>query len=170
LHYKQPNGEMMSKLRKNVKKQFRKRVTFWLDFAKREEDSLGELIETLKEERKFAKTVRDGIRLICDLRAGKLDLLLELFPWVKTKLLTELEPHENALERTLREYMERFEQQYVAPKTLNSTVSGGPKPLNVPRLDVPKFDDDDLDTLVVKKDTSTDASLNFINAMMRLQQ
>jgi hypothetical protein len=62
---------------------FRLRFTFWLDMRKTDEAQLAETIETLKLNRSFAATIRDGIRLICDLRAGQTDVLFELFPWIK---------------------------------------------------------------------------------------
>ncbi len=64
-------------------KRFRPRFTFWLDMHKADEAALAEVIDILKRERTFASTVRDGIRLIYDLRAGRADVLFELFPWVK---------------------------------------------------------------------------------------
>ena len=62
---------------------FRLRFTFWLDLHKADEAALAEVIDVLKYERTFASTIRDGIRLIYDLRAGRADVLFELFPWVK---------------------------------------------------------------------------------------
>ncbi len=62
---------------------FRLRFTFWLDMHKRDEAELAEIIEGLKQDRTFAATIRDGIRLICDLRAGRTDVLFALFPWVR---------------------------------------------------------------------------------------
>ena len=59
------------------------KFTFWLDATKADEDELIDQIEILKQQRLFAKTIRDGIRLICDLRAGQVDVLFELFPWVE---------------------------------------------------------------------------------------
>ena len=44
------------------------------------------MVADLKMGKLFAKTVRDGIRLICELRAGRLDTLFELFPWVQEAL------------------------------------------------------------------------------------
>lgn len=55
---------------------------FWLDVSKPEEDVLAEQVEELKQKRTFAKTIRDGIRLVLDLRAGRWEVLRELFPWV----------------------------------------------------------------------------------------
>ena len=69
-----------------ARKSFRMKFMFWLDVTKRGEDELIGQIEHLKQERLFAKTIRDGIRLICDLRAGRTEVLFELFPWVKDGL------------------------------------------------------------------------------------
>ena len=69
-----------------AQKSFRMKFMFWLDVTKEDEDELIGQIELLKQKRLFAKTVRDGIRLICDLRAGRTDVLFELFPWVKDAL------------------------------------------------------------------------------------
>ena len=62
---------------------FRLRFTFWLDIQKADEAELAHAIEDLKQNRTFASTIRDGIRLICDLRAGQTNVLFELFPWIK---------------------------------------------------------------------------------------
>lgn len=160
----------------------RGRYMFWLDFNKDEELLLAEIIDELKRKRSFIKTLRDGIRLICDLRQGKVDVLFELFPWVKAEFLAGIQPQETAGERALREHLERIERQLlggtsgfgtvpnITTSTGNPKSLGGPKPLNVPKFDLPKFDDDDLDTLVVRKDTSTDSTQNFINSLIRLQQ
>ena len=59
---------------------------FWLDCDKDDELLIAEEIDTLKQERSFSKTIRDGIRLISDLRRGNVDVLLELFPEVKAAL------------------------------------------------------------------------------------
>lgn len=61
---------------------FRKRFIFWLDLDKPDQLKLAEDIETLKADRHYSKTIRDGIRLIIDLRAGRTDVLFELFPWM----------------------------------------------------------------------------------------
>ncbi len=65
---------------------FRLRFTFWLDLQKADEAALAEAIDGLKHNRTFAATIRDGIRLVGDLRAGRTELLFELFPWVKDSL------------------------------------------------------------------------------------
>ncbi len=61
----------------------RYRFNFWLNSKNPDELQIAEEIENLKRIRLFAKTIRDGIRLICDLRRGSVAVLLELFPDVK---------------------------------------------------------------------------------------
>lgn len=67
-------------------RRFRRLFPFQLDVNKPEEQELAETIDDLKARRAFSKTVRDGIRLICDLRAGRLDVLFELFPWIQAQM------------------------------------------------------------------------------------
>jgi hypothetical protein len=141
------------------------------------ENLIAERIETLKADRTFAKTVRDGIRLICDLRAGKLEVLLELFPWVKTEL-SSAQPHKTNSEVELHSQLARLEMlltEQISGLQLSSiplqTVSaGGPRTLNAPKFELPRFDDDENDTVVVQRDTRTNSALNFLNSMLRLQQ
>lgn len=56
---------------------------FWLGITKPDEDRLDEQIRELKRSRKFTTVIRDALRLIVDLRAGRLNVLFELFPWVQ---------------------------------------------------------------------------------------
>lgn len=65
---------------------FRERFFFWLDVRKPDEFEVTELISELKRQRAYTSAIRDGIRLIVDLRAGRVGVLLELFPWVATAL------------------------------------------------------------------------------------
>ena len=60
---------------------------FDLDLSKREDAIVEELIERLKNERNFSPTVKDGIRLIMDLRDGRFEVLFLLFPLIKGDLL-----------------------------------------------------------------------------------
>lgn len=65
------------------KKDHRLQFRFWLDVIRPEEESLAEYVEDLKVRRSFAQTIRDALRLIRDLQAGRLFVLLSLFPWVE---------------------------------------------------------------------------------------
>jgi hypothetical protein len=69
------------------KKPYRPRFNFWLNMDKPEEKLIANKIKALKLETLFTATIRDGIRLVCDLRDGKLDVLFELFPWVRAEFL-----------------------------------------------------------------------------------
>ncbi|MGB7340845.1 MAG: hypothetical protein WBC91_18250, partial [Phototrophicaceae bacterium] len=60
---------------------------FWLNLRKEDEAAIADQVEMLKNERSFTQTIRDGIRLICDLKNGKLDVLFELFPWVRAEFM-----------------------------------------------------------------------------------
>ena len=104
-------------------KRFRLRYVFWLDMHKPDEERIADQIDHLKSERSFARTIRDGIRLICDLRAGRLDVLFELFPWVSTALAEQGAPSENASAKALREQLERIEYQL---------LQQGNTPINLP--------------------------------------
>lgn len=75
---------------------FRQQYVFWLDMNKPDEAVLAGRISELKTSRKFAKTIRDGIRLIEDLQAGRLDVLFALFPNVSEHLQSPLYANEIA--------------------------------------------------------------------------
>ena len=67
---------------------------FWLNTNNSEEEKLAEQIKSLKRKRSFSKTVRDGIRLICSLRDGRLDVLQQLFPWVWDQITLEVQANQ----------------------------------------------------------------------------
>lgn len=68
-------------------KRFRLRFTFWLDVNKKDEAEIADKVEDLKRDRLFAQTIRDGIKLIMSLREGNLEILFDLFPWVRAEFL-----------------------------------------------------------------------------------
>ncbi len=86
---------------------------------------------------------------------ARVDVLFELFPWVRAEFLAGVQSHETAGEKALKEQMKRLEklmlQQDHTPIQL--PASTGPKAIYVPKFDTPNFDDDDI---VLKKDTSTE--------------
>jgi hypothetical protein len=69
-----------------MRQRFQKQYQFWLNLNLPEQDEIAGMIETLKERRSFAQTIRDGIRLIYSLREGRVDVLLSLFPWIANSL------------------------------------------------------------------------------------
>lgn len=61
---------------------YRVMFKFWLNIAREEEKEIAETIQALKQDRSFSSVIRDGIRLVWDLRQGRTEVLRELFPWV----------------------------------------------------------------------------------------
>ncbi len=108
------------------KKRFRMRFVFWLDLQKQDENQIAEQIEILKQERSFSKAVRNGIRLICDLRAGRTDVLLELFPWVAERFQ---QPQNDTSE------LVALVEQFKAMMTQNHSVVVAQAPAWMPPLD-----------------------------------
>jgi hypothetical protein len=162
------------------KQRFKLRFTFWVDLLNGDGQELADYIEELKSQRSFARTIREGLRLIRDLRAGRVDVLFELFPLLKAEFLAGVQPQKTAGELELQRQLERLEHHLMAlnsrnipndiPKPLQPATVDGPRALAVPKFDLPHFDDDEADTLIVQRDTNTDSALNFLNSMMRLQQ
>ena len=61
-------------------KRKRMKFDFRLEYKRASDVMLMEQIDILKRHHEFLGVIRDGIRLVCDLRAGRADVLLELFP------------------------------------------------------------------------------------------
>lgn len=161
------------------KQSFRLRFTFWLDLNAPAENDLADYVEDLKAKRSFVKTIRDGLRLMRDLRAGKTDVLCELFPFVAQQLATPPKSNDSSdIKRELDELKELLLRSTTPPMVampagsprplMGAGAVNGPKPLGAPKFDLPRFDDDE-DTLVISKDTRTDSAQNFLNSMMALQ-
>jgi hypothetical protein len=149
-------------------KRFMLKREFWLNLNNPAEEALAETIDALKEKRLFAETIRDGIRLICDLRRGELDVLFELFPWVRAEFLEymqSLQPDKSAAEARLEQQLARLEKLLLQ----QTSTPAGPRPMALPR---PTADEDDTALLTVTKAKVDGRQItqNFINSMMRLQQ
>ncbi|MEL6309910.1 MAG: hypothetical protein AAFQ52_17345 [Chloroflexota bacterium] len=65
----------------------RKRYSFWLDRRKPDERAVEDIISQMKADRAFTPSIRNGLSLMADLQDGKLDVLFELFPWVRAEFL-----------------------------------------------------------------------------------
>lgn len=64
------------------KNPFRKRYEFWLNLNAESEYEIAEIVDDLKAQRGYASAIRDGLKLIWELRQGKVDTLVKLFPWI----------------------------------------------------------------------------------------
>jgi hypothetical protein len=60
----------------------RYKFNFWLDANKHDELLVAERVDELKRKRSFSSVLRDGIMIVSELREGKIDLLLKLYPWI----------------------------------------------------------------------------------------
>jgi hypothetical protein len=145
---------------------YRKQIRFWLNLEDDSEYAIAEQVEILKRQRNFTAAIRDGIRLVCDLRAGRVDVLLELFPFVRSALSDKPAPPDTGdLERKL----DQIQQQLLSAGTPPPVVaSAAPKPIAVPKLPAPVLDDDTPELVTIRRDTSTDSSKNFLNAALAL--
>lgn len=127
--------------RKSHRLQFR----FWLDVMRDEEFSLAEYIENLKQTRRFAQTIRDALRLVQDLRAGRVDVLLSLFPWITDHFQS---PAIEVANKPVQDQLQRLEKLL---------LEGGAKPMLpastgvVSRPSAAKSDDDLLGDLEIKQ-------------------
>jgi len=151
---------------------------FWLDANKDDELLLMEEIDHLKSQRSFTKTIRDGIRLIVDLKRGNYDVLFELFPHTRDRFSASSSgggegDDIKALHAKL-DQLAQIQLQSSTPQGLlmaaKESNAGGPKPLGgLKPIAPPSPDDDDSDLLDITKDTSTDAGMNFLRSAFALQ-
>ena len=76
---------------------------FWVNANDPDDYSLGELLASLKRDRKFTSTIKAGVKLITDLRSGRVDSLVAMFPWI----VEAFKPTPgDEYERLLREFAE----------------------------------------------------------------
>ena len=135
---------------------------FWLDIVKDAEYHLAEYIMELKHQRQFASTIRDSLRLIMDLREGRTDALLEMFPFVREAIQKE--------SRGIEQQLTRLEKLLLDTGNTPIAMPTGPKAMNIPALTAPIYDDDDtLTATVLKVETDGKASAaNFLKSAFAL--
>lgn len=83
----QPVGESQAQSASGTKakpkdNRYRLQFKFWLNARLDSDDDLAVALEDLKTTKQYTQTIRDGVRLVLDLRAGRVGVLKELFPWV----------------------------------------------------------------------------------------
>ena len=145
-------------------KRFRLKFMFWLDMNKKDEAELAEEIEILKEKRLFAETLRDGIRLICDLRAGRTDRLFAMFPW----LLGEVDRQADASTQTIQQEFDRL-WGALASQSLTGDARSGAQSFSGSSFAPPSDEDDEVE-LQVKAVKNGSSGKNFLSSLMNLQQ
>lgn len=134
-------------------KRFRLKFMFWLDLSKSDEYELAEHIDSLKTQRLFSQTVRDGIRLISELRAGRTDTLYTMFPW----LVAETSPPHNTLDQAIRQEIDQLRGLITAQQAATPLPSGGFSPPDEPVQ------------LQVKTATGGSSAKNFLSSLLSLQ-
>jgi hypothetical protein len=133
---------------------------FWLDITHDEEYEIAESIESLKQERSFTRTIRDGIRLICDLRQGRVEVLLSLFPWIREHFVQESSPQFLPENDPLRLQIDQISKLL---------LERGAAPVDMPRrpqtqLPAPQDAEDLLEVTQAKNDANNNSTWNFMIA------
>ncbi len=151
------------------------RMTFWLDDENERDYEVGQAIVSLKAQRKFVSTIRDGVRLIMDLRAGRTGVLFELFPHLESTLKpTAAPPPDNGkLEREIADLKRLITEQggIAAPPAgypVMKPSGSGIQPLKgANAVQFPTFEDDDTDTVIIRRDPNAGAAIlsNFMNSV-----
>lgn len=143
----------------------RKRFTFWLYHDLVEDTRLMDYIEYLRKTRQFAKSVRNGLRLMWTLGEGDLSVLFELFPSLRSQFM----PKGDELIEQFRQMLLQHQPTIPEIPKLDSPPTGNIKSLSVPQLTMPTFDDED--TIIMRRDTHAgeDITANFLNAALGMQ-
>jgi len=144
----------------------RKEFKFWLYHDLVEDTRLMDYINHLRKTRQFAKSVRNGLRLMWTLGEGDLSVLFELFPSLRSQFM----PKGDELIEQFRQML--LQHQAAVPEfpKLESPASGNPKSLPVPHIAMPTFDDED--TMVMERDALGETRINtsFLDAAFGFQQ
>ncbi len=144
----------------------RKEFKFWLYHDLVEDTRLMDYIDYLRKTRQFAKSVRNGLRLMWTLGEGDLSVLFELFPSLRSQFM----PKGDELIEQFRQML--MQHQPVIPEIpkLESPPTGNIKTLSVPQLAMPSSDDGD--TIIIQRDIQAEAggTSNFLAAAFGIQQ
>lgn len=124
----------------------RYKIQFWLNSEKEDELNVADTVAQLKLHRSFSATVREGIMIVKELREGRVDLLLKLFPFVKDAIIELFPPPEpppsddlTDLKRMFQQFMEQ--QGRALPDTRDHfplLIPAGTKPSAAPPVAAPK--------------------------------
>lgn len=156
----------------------RKRFEFWLNDQRQEDWLVYELISKLKKPTKgqgqFTRAIREGLRLWASLRDGQVDVLLELFPWVR-EALAKSAPPASVSGVTNSELAKEIAAQIILQggttgyMTQSTSAPSGAKQIAAPSFAMPIFEEDDEPTVLIRASTSTDSSMNFVTALKNMQ-
>lgn len=155
-----------------AKSRFRLQYKFWLDINNPHEHQLADQIEILKQGRVFSQVVRDGIALITDLRNGKLDVLLNLFPGVEEAFYRRFMDQQPTAEFTVQQQLARLERLLLEQgNTSKMASSGGPKPMALnTQIKLAEDEEDEVIVPIKKAKSNGKSAQNFLDAAFNLVQ
>jgi hypothetical protein len=144
----------------------RKEFKFWLYHDLLEDQQLMDYIAYLRKTRQFAKTLRNGLRLMWSLGEGDLSVLFELFPSLRSQFMPDAD---DLIEQFRLMLLQNQPATPEFPK-MEALAMGNPKPLPAPSLPMPTFEDED--TIVIRHDTTAgvSAAANFLDAAFGFQE
>jgi len=152
----------------------RRRFVFWLNDTKSDENELIGQVYELKRQRSFTATIRDGMRLITSLRDGDLDVLFELFPWVRAEFAKYIQSLQQATAAPQAAYTGLQPVQAQAPTNgatvVMQPIAGDVAVMSVPQFAAPAYDDDDIELTVTEAVGDGTAGETFLRAMLALQE
>jgi len=100
---------------------YRMQFRFWLDGNRDEEAGLADQLAELKNRRLFAPTLKGALQVFIDLKNGRIETLLQYFPWVeqyfKDKFDTRERTPSEEFEAIIRKIMD---EQRPGPPTANA--------------------------------------------------
>jgi hypothetical protein len=147
------------KTRRYIPRQTRK---FQLRLDEPKDVHVAEVLDYARRQRREVTVIREAVALYWALENGNLEVLFEKFPQYRA----HFKPDTSDLIEQFRQLLNqkgRAEQLEAAP-----TLSG-PKLLDTPKLSLP-LPDDEQDTVIIRRNTSTDTGMNFLTSALGLQQ
>ena len=118
-----------------------------------------DILNFWKTGKKEITNLRKAIALYYALEQGDLPELFEFFPQYKAQFAP-----------TTAAALEQFMQILQRQQTVQAPEpAAGPKQIAAPGFAMPIFEDDDQPTVLVRTNTSTDSSLNFVTALKNMQ-
>ena len=115
-----------------------------------------------KSNKQEITNLRKAVALYYALEQGDLPALFEAFPQYKAQFAR------NTAE-ALEQFMEILRRQQILQPEPQSAGEGGIKQITAPSFAMPIFEEDDEPTVLIRASTSTDSSMNLVNALRNIQ-
>ena len=124
---------------------------------------VAEVLGHARARRREVTIIREGIALWWALENGDLEYLFEKFPQYRGHFKPDTE-------ELIDQFRQILLQQSRADVQPTPPALSAAKALAAPKFSLPIFaDDEDQDTLVIKRDTSTSAGDNFLKSILSIQ-